>query len=235
MAYESSERISNRAKIAERLLRAGADPNVQGGYYCNALQAAAFLGQSDVVRLLLDHGAEINTQTGPYGSAIQAACYNSRPEVVEQLLERNASFHEPGTFWGNALQVASWAGHKQIVELLLRHGADVHRREESSCNRGDVHRREESSCNRRDVHRLREEEKYRGSSALQIASREGFRDICALLRDAGANDEITRDEEGPGDAEPRDSIRKKLNMMHQMMYRSPENQKKWAGWSEIML
>ena len=222
MAHESSERILNRARIAERLLRAGADPNVQGGRYCNALQAASFLGQSDIVRILLDHGAEINMQTGPYGSAIQAACYNSRPEVVEQLLERNASFDEPGTFWGNALQVASWAGDKQIVELLLRHGADVHRRDDSPCSGGDVHR-------------LREEEKYRGSSALQIASREGFGNICALLREAGANDEITRDEEGPGDARPRDSFRKKLDLMRQVMYRSPENQKKWAGWSEIML
>ncbi|KAH0537484.1 hypothetical protein FGG08_005702, partial [Glutinoglossum americanum] len=60
------------------LLEPNVDVNAQGGYYGNALQAAAtasdgFVGAKEVVRMLLDAGAEVNAQGGYYGNALQAA------------------------------------------------------------------------------------------------------------------------------------------------------------------
>jgi ankyrin repeat protein len=46
------------------LLDKGADANAQGGEYSNALQAALFLNQKEVVKLLLNKGANVNAQGG---------------------------------------------------------------------------------------------------------------------------------------------------------------------------
>jgi ankyrin repeat protein len=43
-------------------LEKGADVNAQGGYYGNALQAAANGGHDSVVTLLLEKGADVNAQ-----------------------------------------------------------------------------------------------------------------------------------------------------------------------------
>jgi ankyrin repeat protein len=60
------------------LLEKGADVNAQGGYYGNALQAAANGGHESVVTLLLENGADVNAQGGYYGNALQAAsCWRS--------------------------------------------------------------------------------------------------------------------------------------------------------------
>lgn len=43
--------------MVQTLMDAGADVNAQGGYYSNALQAAARSGQEKVVQMLMDAGA----------------------------------------------------------------------------------------------------------------------------------------------------------------------------------
>jgi ankyrin repeat protein len=55
------------------LLDRGADVNIQGGPFGNALQAAAYYGSQEIVKLLLDRGADVNIQGGAYGNALQAA------------------------------------------------------------------------------------------------------------------------------------------------------------------
>lgn len=55
----------------------GADVNAQGGFYSNALQAAAaacnWRENVDLVQLLLNHGADVNLKGGRYGSVLKAA------------------------------------------------------------------------------------------------------------------------------------------------------------------
>ncbi|KAE8442348.1 hypothetical protein EG329_003419, partial [Mollisiaceae sp. DMI_Dod_QoI] len=121
------------------LLEQKADVNAQGGYYGNALQAAAAAaaaatheGSKDVVELLLKHGADVNAQGGYYGNALQAAAaaatHEGSKDVVELLLKHGADVNAQGGYYGNALQAAAAAatheGSKDVVELLLKHGAD---------------------------------------------------------------------------------------------------------------
>jgi ankyrin repeat protein len=74
-----------------------------GGEYGSALQAAAYRGHLEIVKLLLDHNADVNLQSNelttlelyPYlylgGSALQAAAYQGYLEIVKLLLDHNAN------------------------------------------------------------------------------------------------------------------------------------------------
>ncbi|EPS44127.1 hypothetical protein H072_1870 [Dactylellina haptotyla CBS 200.50] len=72
--------------VVEKLLENGADINAQGGYYGNALQAAAsnaIYYPRIVLQALLDAGANVNAQGGHYNTATQAAlaaCHSSHSE-----------------------------------------------------------------------------------------------------------------------------------------------------------
>ncbi|KAL7916610.1 ankyrin repeat-containing domain protein [Trichoderma velutinum] len=65
--------------------------NAQGGIFGSALQAAAFSGQTESVRLLLDRGADINARSGKCGSALNAAIFSGYWDIVEILLEAGAT------------------------------------------------------------------------------------------------------------------------------------------------
>ncbi|KAL9078756.1 MAG: hypothetical protein Q9157_002326, partial [Trypethelium eluteriae] len=68
------------------LLATESDPNAQGGYYGNALQAAAYGGQEDIVKDLLSSGANINLEGGKYNTALQAACDRGHARIVAVFL-----------------------------------------------------------------------------------------------------------------------------------------------------
>ena len=80
--------------IATALIARGADVNMQGGPYGDALQAASYGGHKEIVELLLERGAAVNMQGGHYGNALQAASYGGRKEIVELLLERGAEVNK---------------------------------------------------------------------------------------------------------------------------------------------
>ena len=112
-------------KAVKLLLDKGADPNAQGGYYGNAIQAASSRGHEQVVKLLLDKGADPNAQGGYYSNAIQAASEGGHEQVVKLLLDKGADPNAQGEYYSNALRAASEGGHEQVVKLLLNKGADV--------------------------------------------------------------------------------------------------------------
>ncbi|KAL9576873.1 MAG: hypothetical protein Q9203_007651 [Teloschistes exilis] len=105
------------------LLDKGADVNVPGGPYSNALQAASFRGHDQVVQMLLDKGADVNAPGGYYGNALQAASLQGHDQVVQMLLDKGADVNAQGEEYGNALQAASFRGHDQVVQMLLDKGA----------------------------------------------------------------------------------------------------------------
>ena len=72
------------------ILSQGANVNVQGVYYGNALQAASLGGHEKVVELLLGKGADVNAQGGFYVNALQAASDGGHEKVVELLLGKGA-------------------------------------------------------------------------------------------------------------------------------------------------
>ncbi|CAI7584310.1 unnamed protein product, partial [Penicillium glandicola] len=57
-----------------------------GGQYGNALQAATYGENSEIVRILLDAGADVNAQGGRYGSSLLAAVYHGHADQVQMLL-----------------------------------------------------------------------------------------------------------------------------------------------------
>ncbi|KAK4194116.1 hypothetical protein QBC40DRAFT_270361 [Triangularia verruculosa] len=61
-----------------------------GGHFGNALQAASYRGNSEIVQQLLEYGADVNAQGGEYGNALQATSTGGHAEIVRQLLERGA-------------------------------------------------------------------------------------------------------------------------------------------------
>ena len=56
--------------MVKLLLDKGADVNLQGGYYGNALQSASHKGNLEIVKSLLDKGADVNAQGGHHGTAL---------------------------------------------------------------------------------------------------------------------------------------------------------------------
>ena len=145
------------SEIVEVSIKNSADPNLQGGYYGTALQAASYNGQEAVVQLLLDQAADPNLQGGRYGTALQAASCNGQEAVVQLLLDQASDPNLQGGEYSTALQAASCNGHKSVVQLLLDHDADP------NLQGG-----------------------YYGT-ALQAASRDGHEAVVQLLLDHGAD------------------------------------------------
>ncbi|KAG7402884.1 putative ankyrin repeat protein [Fusarium oxysporum f. sp. rapae] len=122
--------------VARDLATEEADVNAQGGEYGNALQAASFKGNLEVVQLLLGKGADVNAQGGQYGNALQAASCKGDLEVVQLLLDKGADVNAQGGWYGNALQAASFEGSLEVVQLLLGKGADVDTQSLHAASRG---------------------------------------------------------------------------------------------------
>ncbi|KAH7069938.1 hypothetical protein BKA63DRAFT_569533 [Paraphoma chrysanthemicola] len=111
--------------ITRLLLDNGAEVNVQGGFYGNALQAASDRGYEQIVQILLNNDAKVNAQGGYHGNALQAASARGNEQIVQILLNNDAEVNAQGGQYGNALQAASTFGHEQIVQILLNNGAEV--------------------------------------------------------------------------------------------------------------
>ncbi|RYP59757.1 hypothetical protein DL770_010140 [Monosporascus sp. CRB-9-2] len=87
-ALGAAVRTSDK-NIVIKLLDMGANPNVSS--HCSALQAAAEIGNEELVRILIDHGAELNSSPKECSSALQAACSTGNESIVAVLLERGAN------------------------------------------------------------------------------------------------------------------------------------------------
>lgn len=64
---------SGRVDIAKLLLDNGAEANIPGGLYGNALLTAVAFDHEEVAKLLLERGADINVKGGIFGNALNAA------------------------------------------------------------------------------------------------------------------------------------------------------------------
>jgi ankyrin repeat protein len=93
--------------------------------YGNALTAAAYDGQLDIVQMLLDAKAHVNSKDG---WALQTAAGQGHLPVVELLLQAGADVNActDSTFFpqGTALQAAVESGKSDIVSFLLSKNAD---------------------------------------------------------------------------------------------------------------
>lgn len=122
----------------EILLEAGADPNLCGGLYGTAVQAAAAQGGEDSCRILLKNGANPNITGGFYNTPLQAAYRHGWFRVIGLLYNNGArndliGGSRAGSVMGQAIGLlpglsddGSQAGSCQTLlnQLLVHHKFD---------------------------------------------------------------------------------------------------------------
>jgi len=109
-------------------------PDESRNYDVTPLQAAAAIGDLELVKELVKLGAKINSPVNEKvrSTALQEACgvsdHRKGLEIAQYLIAKG---EEPGryienSFHGTALHAATLCGNIQAVALLLEHGVDVH-------------------------------------------------------------------------------------------------------------
>lgn len=111
-------------RIAERLLKAGANPDLANGLDIGPLALAITNGCPGMVRLLLDHRANPNAARENGETPLMTAARLGQVEVMKLLLGRGADVNARETKFGQTALM--WAaGRPEAVRLLLGRGADV--------------------------------------------------------------------------------------------------------------
>jgi ankyrin repeat protein len=112
-------------QLARALLRAGSDPNEYMRYHGDALGAAAYQGNEEIVQDLLDVGAAVDgNEYGYHGTPIAAAASEGHTSVVKLLVKAGANLDKRGVDGeGSALYAAVSAGRTDMVKMLLDSGA----------------------------------------------------------------------------------------------------------------
>ena len=127
-SWEAIERL----RTVETLVENGAEIHVREISGGNALQAASYNGQADIVTLLLCKGADVNARGGEYGTALVAACCNvgdeeKALETVIVLIIYGADVDYLGGRYGSALYEAAIRGYYYVVKLLIQARANVNK------------------------------------------------------------------------------------------------------------
>lgn len=114
-------------EIVRFLLKNGADPNLHGGKYGDALQAAVsgsargnVEGNNiDVVKLILDHGGELNYRGGVFQSAMRATVYGGNIAAAHLLIDLGAELDD------DIFLQAIENERTSVIPKLLERGVDV--------------------------------------------------------------------------------------------------------------
>ncbi|POS80964.1 hypothetical protein DHEL01_v200637 [Diaporthe helianthi] len=173
-------RFGGNKQLLSRVLRSGADINAYtavshrdfvSNFTATPLQAAAFLGNQDLVQLFVDLGANVNSPASSRQgkTALQAICqwdpatqeeHHRKMMICHLLLSRGADVNAaPASRSGEtALQGAVVQGDIELTAILIRSGAHVNA----------------------------PPPKYAFGCALDWAAHYGRLDICKLLLEANA-------------------------------------------------
>jgi len=109
----------------QRLLDAGAKPNVADERGWTALMMATLHGHTSVVRLLLKKGADVNLSNSTGGTALMMAALQGQDNILQLLLENGAGVDTQDAKGWTALMYAACNGYASTVEILLSSGAEV--------------------------------------------------------------------------------------------------------------
>ena len=93
------------------------DLDIAGGQFGSAIQAAAFTGNQEIVRILLSKGAS-QLRVGEFPDALQAAVAGGFEDIAYLLL--NAAYKGSGNDSPEAiLDLACFGGHVSIIRALI--------------------------------------------------------------------------------------------------------------------
>ncbi|KAJ5737060.1 ankyrin repeat-containing domain protein [Penicillium malachiteum] len=106
-------------EVARKLLHLGASVDAPGNQYGNALQAACFGGQEEIVKVLLQQGASFPpTGKGEYSSPFQAALASGHGHVTQALINGGLQFSTQNQF-DDAMEAVCFKGNVEIVQQFL--------------------------------------------------------------------------------------------------------------------
>ncbi len=87
------------------------------------MNAAAFYGQVEIMKLLLEKGAKLDAKDQRDYTPLMAAAMQGRAEAVSFLLEQGADFAVDNRRGQTALWLAACYGRADCVDLLIKAGA----------------------------------------------------------------------------------------------------------------
>lgn len=120
---------NNDVALVDRLLAAGANPNVRNDYNSMPLSEAAVTGNADVIRKLLKAGAAVEGANADGQTALMVVARSSNVEAAKLLIKAGAKVNAREQWRGQtALMWAAAQSQPEMVRLLIRHGADVNAR-----------------------------------------------------------------------------------------------------------
>nr|XP_022299076.1 uncharacterized protein LOC111107929 [Crassostrea virginica] len=121
--------FADYAKVADLLIKGGADCNQGDKQARTPLNAASMVGNADVVDLLIKGGANCNEGDQTDITPLYAASMKGYADVVDLLIRYNADCNQGDKEGTTPLHAASQEDHADVVDLLIKGGAD--------CNQSD--------------------------------------------------------------------------------------------------
>jgi ankyrin repeat protein len=119
-------------KIAEILIEAGADVNIQTSYGETALIVIAmFYENTEQIRIaekLIDNGADVNLQNKYGETALFFAVYMGYYDLIDILLENGADMNIQNFDTGDTvIMFAAAYNYTDIIKILITAGADINK------------------------------------------------------------------------------------------------------------
>jgi ankyrin repeat protein len=163
--------------LVERLLKAGAKPNVKNDFGSTPMAEAAKHGNAAIIKLLLRAGADANSPNPEGQTALMAVARTGRVDAARLLLDAGADINAVEQWGGqSALMWAASQKHPAMVKLLIERGANVNARGVTR----NWQRRITAEPRPKDLHRG-------GFTPLLYAAREGCRECARHLVEGGAD------------------------------------------------
>ena len=118
-----SNKHSNKMKIAEILLSAGAEVNVHDNVDgWTSLMLASVEGDTTIIQMLIANGANVDAKTKDGRTALMVA---KNAAVVDVLISIGANANVQNNYGDTPLIMASQTGDAATIELLASKGADL--------------------------------------------------------------------------------------------------------------
>lgn len=167
---------ANDLSATQRLLKAGANPDVANRYGVTPLSLAAENASATMIQALLQAGAHAN------GAILMTAARTGNAEAVRMLLARGADANARESSLGEtALIWAAAENHSEAVRALIEHGADVDARSDKLVYPKD----------RFGLEGVTTILPHGSWTALMYAAREGSLEAAQALAEAGADLNLT--------------------------------------------
>jgi ankyrin repeat protein len=126
---ETPLHLVNNVKIAETLIRAGANVHAKDREFA---MTPLFNADINVSRVLIANGAQVNVRAKKGMTPLAWAVYWDQKEKAGLLIEKGADLNAADDDGKSALHVAANWGKMEIARLLISKGADVNAKD-SAC------------------------------------------------------------------------------------------------------